>query len=495
MKDTMLKTVSPESVGISSKAINDYIDYLGKRGVNIHSFLMIRHGKICAEGYYGSYTEDKLQRMYSISKTFTSAAIGLMVDEGKIKLTDRIADYFPEYVPENPHQALLDITIEDMLKMAVAFCWDSTNPGTMHNDQSKNWARSFFEAKVTHPSNTGFLYDTAASHVMAALVEKLSGKKMMEYMRDKLFDPIGFSKDAWCIEGPEGSSWGGSGVMATLRDLAKFALVFLNKGKFNGQQLISEEYITKATSKQLDLDVFEGTFWTDYGYQVWIMKDYGFCFRGMGSQHAICVPEKDFIFCCTADNQYFPRLDSLIYEELLDHLVPSITDEVLTEGEDYESLKEKCANLKLQIQRGELTSPWMDKVNGVVYNVEDNPMGVSKIRLSFEKDKGKLDYTTPRGDKTIYFGFGKQEEYLFPETHYYGKRIGEPSGEMYRALSSAAWTDEHKLVILTHTIDEYLGNITMSFGFKDDCVGIMMRKNAEWFFNEYHGYALGKKEV
>ena len=106
MKDTVLKTTTPESVGISSKVIREYIESLIERGVNLHSFLVMRDGKICAEGYCPPYTEDKLQRMYSISKTFSSAAIGMMVTEGRIKLSDKITDYFPEYVPENPHKYL-----------------------------------------------------------------------------------------------------------------------------------------------------------------------------------------------------------------------------------------------------------------------------------------------------------------------------------------------------------------------------------------------------
>ena len=485
MKDTMLETVLPESVGVSSKAVLDYINKMEERGVNLHSFLMMRQGKICAEGYWEPYSEEKLQRMYSISKTFTSAAIGLLLDEGKIGLHDKIADYFPEYLPSNPHPYILDIEIEDMLKMAVAFT------ETNHTDKSEHWVKDFFNAAPSHPSGTMFRYDTSASHTLCALVEKLTGMKMLDYMYERFLRHLGFSKDAWCIEGPDGYSWGGSGVVATLRDLAKFASVFLNEGKFNGRQLISREYVKKATSRQLDLDVFYGTFWTDYGYQIWILKNGGFAFRGMGSQHAICFPKEDFLFCCTADNQGTPLCDFLIYEELINHFIPTLKEEKLEENEYCIKLKEKCKNLRLSVQKGNKTSVVQEKINGKVYELEDNPMGISSLSFSFMGDEGTMCYKTPRGDKELKFGFGKHVEYLFPETHYYYERIAKPSGKKYRAISSAAWTEEDKLVIRTHTIDEFLGNITMSFSFKDKEIGVLMLKNAEWFFEEYHGYAGG----
>lgn len=491
MKDTKLTKTSPESVGIPSETIRNYIEALIERGVNLHSFLVLKNNKICAEGYCPPYTEDKLQRMYSISKTFTSIAIGLLADEGKISLKDKIVNYFPDYLPENPHKWLLDMTIEDLLKMSTCFT------ETLHRSGGGPWVKSYLNCPVTHPAGTVFIYDTAGTHTLCAVVERVTGMKMLDYMRTRFLDKIGFSKDAWCIKGTDGYSWGGSGILATLRDLAKFASTVMHGGRFDGKQLLSEEYVKKATSKQIFNDEYaNGCLWNEgYGYQIWILKDGAFAFRGMGSQHAICFPDKDLIFCCTADNQGAELWDRLIYEELYRRLLPYVGNEKLAENEaELTKLEQMCSEMKLPVVKGEKDSPLRESVNGVTYILDDGPVQISKLCFSFDGDEGKLTYFTPRGEKQILFGFGKHMEYEFPEDHYFYEQIDVPSGKGYRAWSSAAWADEHTLVLRTETLDEYLGNFTATFSFKGDEIGVIIVKTAEFFFDEYPGVCGGRKE-
>lgn len=487
MKDKILKTVTPESVGVPSEAVLNYVNTLEKKGVNLHSFIMLKDGKIFAEGYYPPFSEEKLQRLYSVSKSFTAVAIGLMQDEGKIKISDKICKYFPEYLPQNIHPFLSDMKIEDMLKMSTCFT------DYMDFEFDSKWKEKYFSYKPDHPAGTIFRYSTMATHMLAVLVEKLSGKKLLDYMRERMLDETGFSKDAWCVEAPDGSSWGGSGIMATLRDLAKFAEVLLNGGRFNGKQLISEEFVKKATTTQIDIDVDEGGFWKGYGYQIWTMKDGSFCFRGMGSQHAICIPHKNMVVCLTCDNQGIPNNDALIFEELFERFVPAVTDEKLTEGKAFDDLAKKCKTLCLKLQKGEMKSSYDKIINGAAYKLSDNVMNISKVKFLLNDDEGAVTLFTERGEKTVKFGFGKNVAFEFPEDYYY-ERIGTKSKKHYPALASAAWTDDMKLTVRIYTVGAYLGNITMAFSFKGDDIGIMMIKNAEWFFDEYHGYAGGTKE-
>ena len=491
MKDNKLITVTPESVGIPSKAIRDYIEALIDRKVNLHSFLVLKNGKICAEGYCPPYKEDKLQRLYSISKTFTSMAIGLLADEGKICLDDQVISYFPEYLPEKIHPWLADLKIRDLLRMSSVF--SELN----HAPESGPWVKAYLNGPVTHPSGSIFMYDTAASHTLCVLVEKISGMTMLEYMRKRFLDPIGFSEDAWCVKGTDGFSWGGSGVMATLRDLAKFACTVMNGGRFDGKQLLPEAYVKAATTRQIynDRNKDGSRLSEGYGYQVWMLPEGAFAFWGMGSQCAICFPKFDLIFCCTADNQGADVKEKLIFEEIYHRLIPFISDQPVTENEkEYDKLLKMCKEIRLSVVEGKTNSAVKEKVNDTVYVMEENPMKWSEICLSFNGDEGVLRYKTPRGSKEIYFGLGKHVEYAFPETHYYYEQIGLPSGKGYRAWSSAAWVDENTLVIRTETLDEYLGNMTMTISFKDDDVGIAILKSAEYFFDEYQGMAGGRKK-
>ncbi len=491
MKDTKLKCITPEEAGVPSEAVRRYIEALEARGVNLHSFLMMRGEKIFAEGYCPPYAEDTLQRMYSISKSFTSAAIGLMLDEGRIRLDSRIADYFQEFLPDNPHKWLLDTRVEDLLKMASPFV------ETKHYSGGGPWIKSYLGCPVNHPPGTVFLYDTAATYTLCALVERLSGKRLLDYMREKLLDPIGFSEDAWCVRGTDGYSWGGSGIMATLRDLAKFACVFNHGGRFEGKQLISEDYVRRATSKQIFNDEWsDNMMWRGgYGYQIWISDDGSFAFRGMGGQHAICFPKEDFIFCNTADCQGSDLTYQFIYEELRRQIIPKLSEPMKGNTAEYNALLEKCRSLKPSVVKGGASSEMSSEVNGAVYVMEDNPMKISELCFGFEDGGGTLRLVTPRGEKELHFGFGRNAEYVFPETHYFFEQIDVPSGKGYRTLSSAAWKDGHTLVIRNQTAGEYLGNSTMTFSFKGDEIGVVMTKTAEWFWDEYRGCAGGRKKL
>ncbi len=483
-----LITVPPEELGFSSKWVENFINTMEKHKICLHSFMMLRHGKVGAEGYWKPFDENKFHRMYSVSKTFVSAAIGMLADEGKISLNDKIVKYFPDKLPKEKLQPYIDdTTIRDLLIMATPY--SNGTYGLKYND----WAWTFFNTPTTHPSGTIFSYDTSGTYILNVIVERVTGMPFLEYMRKGLFDHIGFSKDTWCIKAPEGYSWGGSGVMATTRDLAKFALVFLNGGKYNGKQLISKDYIKAATTKQIDNNT-EGMnyLWSHgYGYQIWILDDGAFAFRGMGSQLAICFPKKDFLFVCTGDTQGNMQAERMIFETLWHEIIDKLSDEMPADTKAYNSLIKKCSSLSLIPIPGEDKSKILESINGVTYILKDNPMQISKLTVSIDGDEGTLSYTNPRGDKKLYFGIKKYVECGFPETHYFGDTINKPANRMYRATSCAAWTEEHKLVIRTFIIDDHLGNLTITLSFKDNQIGVCMHKTAEFFLNEYQGFAGG----
>ena len=256
-----LLTVSPESVGLDSSVILAYLQKLEAEGQCLHGFSILRHGKIAAEGYYAPQQPQWKHRMYSTSKSFVSVAIGMLQDEGKITIQDKIASYFPEKLPEHLHPYIADASIRDLLMMSTPF-QDSTY--TVSLNPENDWIRSFFECEPSHRAGQIFSYDTSATTVLTALVEKLSGMELLDYLRSKGFDEMGFSREAICVKTPDGKvSWAGSGILCTLHDLNKFALLCLNMGNYNGKQLVSEEYMREATSKQIENGEH------GYGYQFW----------------------------------------------------------------------------------------------------------------------------------------------------------------------------------------------------------------------------------
>ena len=182
---------SPESVGIPSEAVLRFLERIDRNRICLHGFLLVRHGQVASEGYWAPFTPDRLHRMYSISKSFVSLAIGSLIGEGRLRLDDCVASFFPDKVPQDLHPWLAQATVRDLLMMATPH---SENAYTRHD---KDWAWCFFNKQPSHPAGTVFAYDTAATVVLNTIVERISGMPFLEYLRPRLLDPIGFSPDAW----------------------------------------------------------------------------------------------------------------------------------------------------------------------------------------------------------------------------------------------------------------------------------------------------------
>jgi len=478
---------SPESLGIPSSAVLRFLERIDRQRTCMHGFLLLRNGQIAAEGYWAPYSENSMHRMYSVSKSIVSLAIGLMIDEGKIHLDDRVAQFFEDKVPENLHPYLAQTTIRDLLMMATPH---SENSYTRYD---KDWAATFFQKKPSHPPGTIFAYDTAATVILNTIIERISGVPFLQYMRGRLLDPIGFSKEAWCIKTPEGTSWGGSGVICKLRDMAKLAYVCMKKGRWGDLQLISEEYVRAATTKQIDNSISGDH---GYGYQIWMNEDNGFAFIGMGSQLALCYPEKDLLFACIADTQGEGPTGVGIIDSFREEILFKIKDEPLPcDALMNRRLQEKLASLKIPHQPGKASSPIEGTINGKWYKLDENPMGIIRTRFLFQGDEGIWEYENATGFHRLNFGIGKTVAGTFPEKHYFGERIGTPLGKGYKCLASAAWVEDHKLNMLVYITDDYLGTLKATFSYKGKEIGIFMTKVAEWFLDEYQGFAGGWMEA
>jgi CubicO group peptidase (beta-lactamase class C family) len=486
MPDNQLFTPasSPESVGIPSQAILNFLNRIDAERVNMHGFLLVRHNQIAAEGYWAPWSADRKHRMYSISKSFVSLAVGMMIGEGKLSLDDRVVDHFQDKLPEELHPWLAESTVRDLLTMSTA------HTRTTYTRNDPDWVWTFFNKTPSHPPGTIFSYDTSASVVLNALVERLAGMPFLDYMRPHFLDRLGFSEDAFCIRTPEGVSWGGSGVICTLRDLAKVALATMNDGKWGDERVLPADYVLAATSKQID-NTLRGN--PGYGYQIWRDPENGYSFRGMGSQYAVCFPDKAFQFTCISDTQGAPS-GSHIPDVMREEIYPHLSDAPLSEDPDtFAKLTNKIEQLAILPIPGHLNSPSASNVDGSWYTLEDNPMGITRTRLSFDGDQGTWEYTNGQGDNALTFGIGRQLSGKFPQRNYFGDQIGSIPGIEYECLASAAWIDEQTLNLEVYVTDIHLGGLRISFAFKGDEIGVFMTKQAEFFMDEYSGFSGGKR--
>ena len=233
-----------------------------------------------------------------------------------------------------------------------------------------------------------------------------------------------------------------------------------------------------------------------YGYQIWVEKNNGFAFRGMGGQFMFAYPEKDLVIACHSDGQFDPtgtankRLAWAIAA-----LAESVTqDELPRDDAAAAHLQARLENLTPKALAGDMDSPLREKINGAVYDITaKNHMGWQQVRFEFREKEGTVYYKTDRGDKAISFGFGFRKEGFFPENHYWGRRINEPKNAPYACEASAAWVQEDKLAIRIYITDEHLAGMQMEFAFKGDQIALRMNKVAEFFLSEYEGFAGGKR--
>ncbi len=492
----MFELITPEAAGISSHRVHDYIDYLERRGVVMHSVLLAKGDSLFAEAYWHPFDRDFCHRMYSETKSYTAIAIGLLEEEGKLSLDDTIASHFPELCDRELPPALAEQTIRDTLLMRTS------------SHLPVGWFRAEDPDRTHLYLNTGdghrrpatlWEYDSAGSQVLASLAEKLSGKSLFDYLNEKIFRHLGTFKTAEILKTRNGDSWGDSALICTSRDMLSFARFLMKGGVWDGRRLMNEEFIKTATSRLADNHTTPFTTATrhGYGYQIWRFEQ-GFGFNGMGGQFTVCVPECDLVFVCTADNQGNLAAGDTVINGFFDYIVRGMGEAPLPEDpEGVAALDALTARLTLAVAPGEPSSPLMARLSGRTYVAEPNRTGITRFSFTFLPDgTGVFRYTNAQGDKVLPFGLGKNVFTKFPQYGYSDGVGGAFSSEdfFYRCASSAAFGEEAVLHLRVQIIDRYFGNMLATFAFRDDDVAVRFTSAAENFLGEYQGLFTAKAE-
>ena len=495
----MFEKITPEQAGFSAESVIEFIKKAEKRGASTHGILMMKGDKIFAEAYWKPFHQDFCHRMYSQTKSFVGIAIGLLQEEGKLSIDDKIIDYFPEKIDGEIAKYLSEQTIKDMLTMStVGNPTDYWFTSVDYDDRTRLYLNNDRKGN-TRPSGTLWQYDSPGSQVLSSLVEKLSGKSLLDYMKDKLFNEMGTFQTATVLKCRNGDSWGDSAMICTLRDIASFARLLMQKGVWNGKRLMNEQYIMEATSKIVDNreDAVYSAYNQGYGYQIWKVSHDGFAFVGMGDQMTLCYPKQDLLFTFTSDNQggHFVRQAFIVNFE--DMFVEKAQDAPLCENKTAnEELAKLIDGLKLRAVQGEEDSSFRQELDGQEYICEENPMGISKFSFHFtDKTKGELRYTKDSGEKVLKFGVNYNEFGKFPEYGYSNEFGGmrTTDGFQYKDAVSFAWLQEKKLMVYAQVIDRYFGNVSMVFAFKDNHASARCTKTAEDFMWDYNGTLVAHK--
>jgi len=494
----MFEKVVPEQVGVSSQNIKEYVEHLEKHGFATHSIVMVRHGKVFYEAYWAPFHREFKHRIYSDSKSYVSLAIGFLAQDGLIDLEQPVVSYFDKSITEGACENVKKQTVKDMLMMRTGFPADREN---WFGAQPQNRLKWYFETsqngKALKVPGTLYYYDSSGSFVLGALVEAVTGKSFDEYMHEKLYSQIGVASDTYTLKCPGGNAWGDSGIMISAIDQAKVMMFVMNNGKWCGKQILDEHYVKTACSALSDNSPLfgESPDKHGYGYQIWRTRDNGIMFNGMASQFAVAVPEKDLVFVINSDNhgtEDYARRE--ILNGFFDVIVNRIDVSELPENSmGFKALCDYSEHLHLYSLRGSEDQEFVQKINGKQFIMKENPMGITKIKFTFNGDEGTMHYTNAQGDKKLNFAMNRNAFGVFPQEGY-ADMVGNvyTPNHYYKCAASAKILDKNSMAVLVQIIDKYFGKLCMKFGFTDEGdVSVIMERYAEHFMNEYIGWASG----
>jgi len=435
-----LPRATPESQGIASSAILKFVEAVESQIHELHSFMLLRHGKVVAEGWWSPYGREYPHLLFSLSKSFTSTAIGLAISEGILSLDDQVISFFPDEAPAEPNEHLAAMQIRHLLTMSTGQANDTWL--NMIGRPDGNWVKGFFEVPVVEAPGTNFVYNNGATHLLAAIIQKVTGMKLVDYLEPRLFEPLGITNATW-KESPQGIAGGGIGLSLKTEDVARFGQMYLDKGMWQGKRVLSEAWITEATVTRIATVGIEADWSQGYGYQFWRSRHNGYRGDGVFGQWCIVMPEQDAVMAITAGIDLF---DSQLPLNLVwDILLPAIGQAALPDDVTaQDTLSAKLAGLTMQPVQGQAQSPLIPQISGRTYAIEANELNLEAITLSFSESGCNIRFKTAAGEETIHCGYGSWQRgdiTLFSQPLLFNRIPA-------RVAASGAWTAEDTFTMI-----------------------------------------------
>ncbi len=403
---TPLKRSSPEAEGIPSSAVLEFIQAVEQHTHPldaVQGFMLLRYGNVAAEGWWTPYAPQVPHSLYSLSKSFTSTGIGLAVAEGLLTVDDPVLKFFPDDAPANPSENLKAMRLRHLLSMDTGHQQDTTKD--VFRGKDDNWPRAFLSLRVEHQPGTWFVYNTAATYMLSAIITRLTGESLSDYLQPRLFEPLGIQNPRWETD-PCGISIGGSGLHITTEDIARFGQLYLQKGLWEGKRIVPETWITEATSIHSDnSNTGTNPDWkVGYGYQFWRCRHNVYRGDGAFGQFCIVMPEWDAVLVINSGL----RDMQAVLDKVWEHLLPAMQPEAIpVNPQAYQELCEKLATLSLPQPQGQASSPLEEKWMGKTFKLENNDLKLESAAINFINERNTLILRDERGEHRIQIGYAR----------------------------------------------------------------------------------------
>ena len=427
---------APEAQGISSAALLAFVDDVDATIDELHSFMLLRHGQVVAEGWWTPYGPENPHMLFSLTKSFTSTAVGFAVADGKLSIDDKVLSFFPDDAPKSPSKNLAAMRIRDLLTMTAGHAEESEDRMMSRGDG--NWVKGFFAVPVKHEPGTTFVYNSGASHMLSAIVQKVIGMPLHEYMMPRLFEPLGIEGMNWDTD-PRGINVGGKGLNIKTEDIARFGQMYLQKGLWNGQRLLPEDWVEMATSKQVENNREEIDWHQGYGFQFWRCRHNAYRGDGAFGQFCLVMPEQDAVLAITGAVTNMQAVLDLVWK----HILPAFgLDALPADDLTQQKLLKRLSRLTLVPPKGKSIGSAARDASGKIFAFEENPMGIKSVSVAFTGKTVTLTVRDGSGKHALVCGtdgwiLGKTTMFREPD-----KRAHAASQPARPVAAACTWTAE-----------------------------------------------------
>ena len=414
----VLPRTSPEAQGVHSAAIQNFIAATAQQQLELHSLMLLRHGNVIAEGWWAPYGPDVPHLLHSVSKSFTSTAIGLAVSEGRLSIDDPVVSFFPEAASAVVSESLAALRVRHLLSMSTGQVTDSSL--NRHNNPDPDWISVFLRTPFSHAPGTHFMYNSGASYMLSAIIQKVTGQRLIDYLRPRLFDPLGIDGQ-WDVS-PQGINMGGWGLSVTTEAIARFGQLYLQQGQWNGQQILPAAWIALATARHIDnaeTPFNPDSDWQQgYGFQFWRCRFDSFRGDGAFGQFCLVMPDKQAVIAITASVEDMQAVLNLVWV----HLRAGMVDAALSPSPDADRLRDTLSHLHIDPPKEPTLSPLARSQSGMRYQLAANPLGLSNLQIDFEATSARIRLGTAAGDHVFVCSYGESNQWamgtlpLFPHS-------------------------------------------------------------------------------
>ncbi|MFA5262580.1 MAG: serine hydrolase [Opitutaceae bacterium] len=399
--ESSLPRSAPEAQGISSAALITLAEEASQPIYGMNSLMIVRHGQVVAEGWWAPYAASEPHVLFSLSKSFTSTAIGIAAAEGKLSIDDPVLKYFPEDAPEQPSKNLKEMRISDLLKMSTGQHSEDIDKVNYFGPEPAT--KQFLALPVVHKPGTLFVYNTPASYMLSAIVQKATGQSTLDYLQPRLFAPLGIEKPVWDAS-PQGVSLGGFGLNLRTEDIAMFGQLLLQQGEWQGKRILPAAWVELATSRQASNGSNPDSDWDQgYGFQFWRCRNGAFRGDGAFGQYCIVMPQCDTVIAITSGTKDMGAVLNLLWKRFLPELRPAALPADETSAG---ALKQKLAELALPPVKGAATSPIAASVSGKTFRFPENPDHIEAITVNFDSGGMKSVVRIAGKDYSVSSGMG-----------------------------------------------------------------------------------------